>query len=126
MKLQPDQMDTLAVTGYDASWIAVNGVRHSNSLIVSALGLLIPWERSHFDQLQDSDLAQLLALKDQGIELIVLGSGKQLRFLPPTWLKSLHAHQLGVECMDTPAACRTYNILAGEGRRVAAALLLQI
>ena len=37
MKLQPDQMDTLAVTGYDASWIAVNGVRHSNSLIVSAL-----------------------------------------------------------------------------------------
>ena len=118
-------MDTLAVTGYDADWIAVNGVRHKSSLILSALGLLKPWDKSHFDQLQDSDLAQLLALKDEGIELIVLGTGAKLRFLPPAWLKTLQTQHLGVECMDTPAACRTYNILAGEGRRVAAALLLQ-
>jgi uncharacterized protein len=87
---------------------------------------LRPWEKSHFDHLDASDLEQLLALKSQGIELIVLGSGTKLRFLPPAWLKTLHAQRLGVECMDTPAACRTYNILAGEGRQVAAALLLQV
>ena len=126
MKLQPDQMDTLAVTGYDSGWIAVNGVRHTSSLLLSAQGLLKPWEKSHFDQLDASDLEQLLALKSQGIELIVLGSGTKLRFLPPAWLKALHTQHLGVECMDTPAACRTYNSLAGEGRRVAAALLLQM
>ena len=49
MKLQPDQMDTLAVTGYDSGWIAVNGVRHTSSLLLSAQGLLRPWEKSHFD-----------------------------------------------------------------------------
>ena len=125
MKLQPDQMDTLAVTGYDREWIAVNGVRHTSSLFLSAQGLLKPWVKTHFEQLGDSDLEELLALKAQGIELIVLGSGTKLRFLTPAWLKTLHAQRLGVECMATPAACRTYNILAGEGRQVAAALILE-
>ena len=63
MKLQPDQMDTLAVTGYDREWIAVNGVRHTSSLFLSAQGLLKPWVKTHFEQLGDSDLEELLALK---------------------------------------------------------------
>ena len=58
-------------------------------------------------------------------ELVVFGSGTRLRFAPPALLRGLMARRIGVETMDTAAACRTYNILAGEGRRVVAALLLE-
>ena len=58
-------------------------------------------------------------------ELVVFGSGARLRFAPPALLRGLMARRIGVETMDTAAACRTYNILAGEGRRVVAALLLE-
>jgi uncharacterized protein len=64
----------------------------------------------------------LLACKP---ELIVFGSGNKLRFAPPALMRSLMAARIGVETMDTLAACRTYNILAGEGRHVLAALLIE-
>ena len=54
------------------------------------------------------------------------GSGKQIRFPPVTWITSLIHKQIGIETMDTQAACRTYNILASEGRSVALALLLEL
>jgi hypothetical protein len=68
----------------------------------------------HFPQLASLDA-----------ELIIFGSGVRLRFPRPAWLQPLMARRIGVETMDTPAACRTYNILAGEGRNVVAALLLE-
>ena len=58
-------------------------------------------------------------------ELIIFGSGVRNRFPPPAWLQPLMARRLGLETMDTPAACRTYNILASEGRNVVAALILE-
>ena len=58
-------------------------------------------------------------------ELVILGSGTRNRFPPPAWLAPLMARRLGLETMDTAAACRTYNILAGEGRNVVAALILE-
>ncbi len=58
-------------------------------------------------------------------EVIVFGSGSRTRFAPPAWLQPLMAKRVGVEAMDTQAACRTYNILVGEGRNVAVALLLE-
>ena len=121
MKLQPDRMDTLAVTGYGPDWIAVNGERHAHSLLITSLGLLQPWRPQNFESLQATDF-ELLA--DLGVELAVFGSGKRLRFIPPAWQAPLMARRLGLETMDTPAACRTYNILAAEGRRVVAALIL--
>ena len=57
--------------------------------------------------------------------MLLLGSGDRLRFVPPAWLAPLMQRHIGVETMDTAAACRTYNILAGEGRHVVAALLVQ-
>jgi uncharacterized protein len=57
-------------------------------------------------------------------ELVIFGSGERIRFPKPQWLQTLYARRVGVETMDTHAACRTYNFLAGEGRRVVAALLL--
>ena len=122
MKLQPDRMDTLAVTGYGPGWIAVNGQRHYHSVLLTSQGQLQPWRPSRFDDLQASDFEVLPTL---GVELAVFGSGQRLRFVPPSWLTPLMAVRLGLETMDTPAACRTYNILAGEGRPVAALLLLE-
>ena len=59
-------------------------------------------------------------------ELVVFGSGSKLRFAPPALLRGLMARRIGVETMDTQAACRTYNILASEGRNVVAALILEV
>jgi uncharacterized protein len=57
--------------------------------------------------------------------LIIFGSGKRIRFPQPAWLQPLMSKRMGLETMDTGAACRTYNILAGEGRRVVVALILE-
>jgi uncharacterized protein len=57
-------------------------------------------------------------------ELVIFGSGSRIRFPQPVWLKPLMAQRIGTETMDTQAACRTYNILAQEGRHVVVALLL--
>jgi uncharacterized protein len=122
MKLQPDRMDTLAVTGHGPDWIAINGERHAHSLLITSSGVLQPWRPHSFEMLQASDFELLTEL---GVELAVFGSGRRLRFIPPAWQAPLMARRLGLETMDTPAACRTYNILAGEGRPVAALLLLE-
>jgi uncharacterized protein len=115
-------MDTLAVTGYGPDWIAVNGERHRNSLLITSGGLLQAWRPQRFESLEAADFEVLTSL---GVELAVFGSGRRLRFIPPAWQAPLMARRLGLETMDTAAACRTYNILAGEGRPVAALLLLE-
>ena len=58
-------------------------------------------------------------------ELVIFGSGQRLRFVAPALLRPLIERRVGVETMDTAAACRTYNVLASEGRAVVAALLLE-
>ena len=76
---------------------------------------------SHFDDLQDSHFAQILALKP---ELVIMGTGRGLRFPTPALRRSLIKAGVGFEAMDTGAACRTFNVLASEGRAVLAALIL--
>jgi uncharacterized protein len=120
MKLQPDQFNAPFISAYEAGWIAVNGEKYTGALIVSSERGCSPWSATHFDALQ---AAHFLALVDSRPELIVFGSGARLRFPRPVWLAPLMQLGIGVETMDTPAACRTYNILASEGRRVIAALL---
>ena len=125
MKLQPDQMDVQAVTAYDKDWIAINGEKHHSSILISSEGLRQTWGLISPSQLSAEHLEQLIGLKDSGIELVILGSGQKLQFMSKSWLQSFNNKQLGFETMDTPAACRTYNILAGEGRKVAALLLIE-
>ncbi len=122
MKLQPDRMDTQAVTAYGPGWIAVNGEKHTQSLLITSAGVLRPWRPDRFEALQAEDFA---GLHELGVELVVFGSGQRLRFVSPAWWAPLMQHRMGMETMDTPAACRTYNILAGEGRQVAALLLVE-
>lgn len=109
------------ISSYGPDHFLVNGVRHECSLIVLPDEVVTGWAR---------DLNQLTAehfdaLALRAPEIVLLGSGKKLRFPSPALYAGLIKANIGVEVMDTPAACRTYNILAAEGRRVAAALILE-
>jgi uncharacterized protein len=124
MKLQPDKSNVPTINAYDRAWIEVNGVRHEQSLSVSSLPDVLPsaWATGLFDNLSASDFSPWAS---SGAELILFGSGHRLRFAKTHWLQDLIANGIGVETMDTAAACRTYNILASEGRKVVALLLIE-
>ncbi|PUE52990.1 hypothetical protein B9Z45_13280 [Limnohabitans sp. 2KL-17] len=124
MKLQPDKSNGLTINAYGAGWIEVNGQKFSHSLTVNSLPGSTPdkWEVSRFEDLKSTDFD---ILSTCGAELVIFGSGQRLRFPQPAWLRSLVELGIGLETMDTPAACRTYNILASEGRKVVVALLLE-
>ena len=124
MKLQPDKSDAPTINAYGQGWIEVNGQRHSESLVVSSLENLpsFSWGPATFEQLSTQDFEKLA---QTGVELVLLGSGQRLRFPPAGHLQALIRRGIGLETMDTAAACRTYNILASEGRKVLAALLIE-
>ena len=122
MKFQPDQTDAQTITAYGPGWIGIGAERLSASVIVGARGQRIGWRCARFEDLTSAHFAQLA---DLGAEVVLFGSGARLRFPPPAWLQPLMARRIGLETMDTPAACRTYNFLAHEGRDVIAALLLE-
>ena len=120
MKFQADATSGNAVTGYGAGWVAVNGQRFEHSLVIGHTVLTV-WACPDFATLKADHFEQLATLDP---ELVIFGSGPTLRFPAPTLLKDLYAQRIGVETMDTQAACRTYNFLVGEGRRAVAALLI--
>jgi uncharacterized protein len=122
MKLQPDKFDVPAISGYGPGWIGLNGEKISHSVVIGSRGERLDWVCERFSDLTQAHFDQLAALD---AELVVFGSGLRLRFPQPAWLVSLAARRIGIETMDTAAACRTYNILAGEGRHVVAALLME-
>lgn len=122
MKLQPDRIDTLSVTGYGPGWIGVSGEKVMRSVVITSEGQQFDWGCRQFSELDPSHFARLA---DLSVELVIFGSGTQLRFVQPAWQTRLMQRGIGLETMDTFAACRTFNILAGEGRKVAAALLVE-
>ncbi len=122
MKLQPDRFNTLAVNAHGPGWLAVNGQKTEQSVFIDSRGQWGPWGCDRFESLTQSHFD---TLADTQPELVVFGSGLQLRFAPPALLRGLINRGIGVETMDTAAAARTYNILAGEGRKVVAALLIE-
>lgn len=121
MKLRPDTIPGLSVTAYGPGWVAINGEKCTSSLIVSSAGERFAWECSRFEDLQASHFDRLATMDT---ELVIFGSGSRIQFPQPQWLQALYAKRIGLETMDTQAACRTYNFLASEGRKVVAALLL--
>lgn len=109
------------ITGCGDGWVEVNEQRHAHSLIVLPGLLVTDWNATAFDQLQPAHFERLAELKP---ELVLLGTGAAHRFVHPSLSRPLLEAGIGLECMTTPAACRTYNFLLAEGRHVAAALLL--
>ncbi|BDT66279.1 hypothetical protein os1_04380 [Comamonadaceae bacterium OS-1] len=122
MKLQPDKFDVQSITGYGPGWVGINTDKVVHSVVLGSRGERLEWNCSRFEDLAPEHFAQLAAMAP---ELVIFGSGSRIRFPQPVWLKALMAQRIGIETMDTQAACRTYNILAQEGRHVVAALLLE-
>lgn len=126
MKLSPDRSDAPTILGYGPGWIGIGhqGVAEKieHSLVIGSRGEKLDWQCTGFAQLRSEHFERLAELAP---EVVIFGSGPRLRFAPPQYLHALMARRIGMETMDTVAACRTYNILAGEGRHVVAALLLE-
>ena len=122
MKLHLSRAEGLnQITSCGIDFVSINGVRHEHSLIVTPEELLPQWPVSAFDALSDVHIAALLPLK---ADVVLIGTGARLRFPRAHVLRPLIDARVGYEIMDTGAACRTYNVLIAEGRRVAAALIL--
>lgn len=108
-------------TAYGDGWVDVNGARLTSGALVSARDLVTDWGPASIDLLESSHVEAIAALAP---EIVLIGTGRTFRFPNPALLAPLHAARVGVEVMDTRAACRTYNILLSEGRRVVAALIV--
>lgn len=122
MKLQPDRAEGVnIINAHTPDSISVNGEVRTSSILVPPTGEVIPWPVASLSELNEAHFEQIIQARP---ELVIFGSGRQLRFPPPSLLRPLMAARIGFETMDTAAACRTYNILVGEGRQVMAALLL--
>ncbi len=124
MKLYQDNNANLnVVTGYGDDHVMVNKVRHDGNLILTAGQIRTGWApdaRGDLGALRVEDLAAVAELRP---EIVIVGTGQRQRFPAPALLRPLIEARIGFEFMDLPAACRTYNILVGEGRSVAVALL---
>jgi uncharacterized protein len=107
------------VTGSGPGWIRVGVNEIRENVVLLPDDVVRGWAPGGFDALTEGDFAKLL---DHRPEIVLLGTGAAQRFPHPRLLAALTAAHVGVEVMDTPAACRTFNILVAEGRRVAAAL----
>ena len=120
MKLHAPAPSALNIfSGYGEGFVLVNGQRFEKNLIVMP-ERIVPWEAAGFDALTEADFQVLLEMNP---EILLLGTGPKQRFAHPRLTRALAARRIGVEAMDLQAACRTYNILMAEERRVAAALL---
>ena len=121
MKLHLANMAGLNVfTAYGDDYVAVNHEKHLKNLIVLPESIIAEWSTATVETLAAGDMQKLLEL---GTEIILLGTGNRLRFPAGPLMRPFAPAGIGLEIMDLKAACRTYNILAAEGRKVAAALL---
>lgn len=124
MKFQPERAEGVnVISRQEPSALWVQGVAYAHSILVPWSGAVQRWPAAVPGDLQPAHFEALLALQP---ELVIFGSGPRLSFVRPAMYRALIDRHIGIETMDTPAACRTYNVLAGEGRQVVAALLLAI
>jgi uncharacterized protein len=117
--LQTPASNVIAALGAD--WIRIGETEYRQNLIVTPDAIATGWAPAGFTALTEADFAALL---QHHPELVLLGTGGTQRFPHPRLLQALTKARVGVEAMDTRAACRTFNILVAEDRRVVAALIL--
>jgi uncharacterized protein len=110
------------VRGYSDAGIRIGDRLYADSVVVNAATVIEGWPPRTIADATEQDLRQALALRP---EVLLIGTGRQQAFPPRALLALLHESRVGFEIMDTGAACRTYNVLASEGRNVAAALIVE-
>lgn len=122
MKFAQDSQDEgYVITAYDNDSISINGKPFNNSLVVATTQLNENWNLNSIELLQTRHIDLVLSFKP---ELIIIGTGNKLVFPAVELYSAIIAQGIGVDFMDTRAACRTYNILMSEGRGVVAGLIL--
>jgi uncharacterized protein len=120
MKLHPDASNAYSIQSYSAEGVVVNGKLQTGPMKLCAIQGPQTWSAVTFSDLTQDAFDELLAYRP---ELVIFGSGQRLRFPSPKLLQGLIRQGIGVETMDSGAACRTFNVLAGEGRHVVLAYL---
>ena len=119
---ESDPTEGYFITMYDEDTIQVNGKNFNSSLIISSQQLKADWPPLSPQELSAEHFSAIIQLKP---ELVLIGTGNKLVFPPVETYAELIRQGVGVEIMDTGAACRTYNILSNEGRHVVCGLILQ-
>ena len=119
--VQQDFSSELLIRGYGDDGIRVGSETYCHSLILTHERVIVDWRPQRHDDLSACDFE---CFGDMQADILLLGTGPVLKFPPPAFTAPLLAAGVGVEIMDTAAACRTFNILLAEGRPVIAALLL--
>jgi len=122
MKFQPEKTDQTLITAVDSSGLYIGQECITQSLVLGSHGERFNWQINRFEDLTAEHFKKLGESKP---ELVIFGSGAKIKFPHPKLIATLMQERIGVETMDTPAACRTYNILAGEGRHVIGAFLIE-
>ena len=110
------------IDSYQAGGFVINKTRYKSSLIIAPHSPVTMWRPCNLADLTTTDLASLVALKPK---ILILGIGKTFNFPSVDLLAPFYAAGIGIEVMDTAAACRTYNILMSEERAVVVALLME-
>ncbi|MBI3283975.1 MAG: Mth938-like domain-containing protein [Burkholderiales bacterium] len=110
------------VTAYDADSVEFNAKTYQHSLMVLPEIAPVDWPVRRFEQLSAAHFAQIAGYSP---DVVILGTGSKQQFVHPRLVQQLTSLRIGVECMDNQAACRTYNILMAEGRKVALALIME-
>jgi len=123
LKLQSDpHSGANTITGYGDGYVEINKIPYAHAVLLSSDGAISNWSAQTFDSLEANHFLQMVDLKP---ELVLIGTGSRQRFPKPELLKVLVQAKIGFEIMNSQAACRTYNILVGEGRQVLLALIVE-
>ena len=123
MKFQPDTpAGGNVITRQEPGRLWVGTQAYAHSLLVPWSGEVQHWNAAAAADLTPAHFERIAAFEP---EVVIFGSGARLRFVSPALLRALIERRIGVETMDTPAACRTFNVLVSEGRSVLAALLVE-
>jgi uncharacterized protein len=116
-----DEGDDYIIRSYDSGEVLINEYRYNSSVIVTPKQIINDWPPHSIEDLAPEHFSAIAELNPQ---LVLLGTGAIQQFIEPALYAPLLDQGIGLEAMATPAACRTYNVLVAEGRKVAAALLL--
>ena len=108
-------------SGYGPGFVRIGILEYRENVVVTPEQIITGWAPGGFDALTEADFEAVAELEP---EVTLVGTGATIRFPHPRLTRALTDARIGLEVMDTPAACRTFNILAAEGRKVAVAILV--
>lgn len=121
MNINLETANKYAVQAYSDTQIQIDSVIYQDNLIVCAQGINLKWELTTVSELDEDSLAPLLAYNP---EIIIIGHNSRGKFAPPAMTQLLNSQRIGLECMSIGAACRTYNVLLSENRKVVLGTIL--